>query len=344
MNISERIDHIDIAKGFGIFLVILGHTYHLPDPVGRAVFSVHMPLFFILSGYCFRMRPAETFRQFLKKNARGLLLPYAVTALLGLVIQSLVTVLYGGNVPRVMLEWFLSSLYGSGVIVPEPLQELVFPIGVIWFLLALFLGKVLLWLVLHSKAAWLWVLVLFFAGYLSTNWFWLPFSIQPALCCVVFLYLGVLIRRFDLFRMDQIRFPIRILCAAVWIYCMVQYGVLWMVENYYEHGMLDVIGAVCGTFTIVYLSQLIEKYAVFLRKPLAFTGRISLGLMCAHLLVLHCWKREKIMELMTAAVPLPDWVCDLIDVAVMTAAGALILYYIPVLNRILFPWRKAGRS
>ena len=47
---SNRIDFIDIAKGIGMFLVIVGHveTY---DFINRMIYSFHMPLFFVLSGF-----------------------------------------------------------------------------------------------------------------------------------------------------------------------------------------------------------------------------------------------------------------------------------------------------
>lgn len=47
---NGRIAWVDIAKGLGIFLVVLGHTYR-KNPVQNWIYSFHMPLFFILSGW-----------------------------------------------------------------------------------------------------------------------------------------------------------------------------------------------------------------------------------------------------------------------------------------------------
>lgn len=49
---KERDHSIDILKGIGILLVIMGHC----DIFGRIsglIYSFHMPLFIILSGYFF---------------------------------------------------------------------------------------------------------------------------------------------------------------------------------------------------------------------------------------------------------------------------------------------------
>ena len=66
---TQRLDWIDIAKGFAITLVVIGHTGRglsragLPDDPGilglidAAIYAFHMPLFFILSGITFGMRP-----------------------------------------------------------------------------------------------------------------------------------------------------------------------------------------------------------------------------------------------------------------------------------------------
>ncbi|MCD7778938.1 MAG: acyltransferase family protein [Clostridiales bacterium] len=45
---NKRLEEIDIAKGIGIILVILGHAGNIPGKT--FIYSFHMPLFFILSG------------------------------------------------------------------------------------------------------------------------------------------------------------------------------------------------------------------------------------------------------------------------------------------------------
>lgn len=57
-SVSRRSD-IDTIRGFGIILVVLGHTHGLPEPLFRLIYSFHMPLFFILSGYLFNCEKAH---------------------------------------------------------------------------------------------------------------------------------------------------------------------------------------------------------------------------------------------------------------------------------------------
>ena len=54
---KQRIEYFDVLKGIAIFMVVMGHviTYGVCQIDGSLVFriigSVHMPLFFFISGY-----------------------------------------------------------------------------------------------------------------------------------------------------------------------------------------------------------------------------------------------------------------------------------------------------
>lgn len=49
----ERVHYIDVARGIAIILMVLGHILEV-ETIGRElVFSFHMPLFLIVSGYFF---------------------------------------------------------------------------------------------------------------------------------------------------------------------------------------------------------------------------------------------------------------------------------------------------
>ena len=48
-----RDDKVTIAKGIGILLMVAAHA-GIPDMVNRFIVMFHMPLFFFMSGYCFK--------------------------------------------------------------------------------------------------------------------------------------------------------------------------------------------------------------------------------------------------------------------------------------------------
>lgn len=69
---------LDIVKGIGIILVVVGHcikSYTIP---GIFIYAFHMPLFFLISGICFNGEKYQVFKPFFYKRLRQLLVP-AVT-------------------------------------------------------------------------------------------------------------------------------------------------------------------------------------------------------------------------------------------------------------------------
>lgn len=51
----DRDKSLDIAKGIGILLMVIGHCYHTENIVLKTIYSFHMPLFFIVSGMLLSM-------------------------------------------------------------------------------------------------------------------------------------------------------------------------------------------------------------------------------------------------------------------------------------------------
>ena len=75
----KRIKYIDIAKGIGILLVVMGHNDLMAifPFIKKLIFSFHMPLFFFLSGYF--INTLTPFKVFFKKRFNGLLKPFFFT-------------------------------------------------------------------------------------------------------------------------------------------------------------------------------------------------------------------------------------------------------------------------
>ncbi|WP_176256767.1 acyltransferase family protein [Derxia lacustris] len=83
---------IDIAKGLGIVLVVLGHNPLLVPPGSEAfriVFSFHVPLFLFLAGVFFR--PSQPLPALVRQKADALLKPYLAVALTVLVANLALT-------------------------------------------------------------------------------------------------------------------------------------------------------------------------------------------------------------------------------------------------------------
>lgn len=53
MRTKQYDQRIDIAKGIGMILLVMGHLLNIDTPGFKVIFAFHMPLFFFLSGYLF---------------------------------------------------------------------------------------------------------------------------------------------------------------------------------------------------------------------------------------------------------------------------------------------------
>lgn len=70
---KKRDDSIDIAKGIGIFLMVVGHTTS-NKIILQWIYSFHMPLFFFLSGVFHSQ--GKNYKEFVIKKIKTLLVPY----------------------------------------------------------------------------------------------------------------------------------------------------------------------------------------------------------------------------------------------------------------------------
>lgn len=75
MQASSRVSFIDIAKGIGIFLVVIGHS-GLRGFMSDWIWSFHMPLFFFISGVFFDQKKYNTLSRFLTRRLKTLIIPY----------------------------------------------------------------------------------------------------------------------------------------------------------------------------------------------------------------------------------------------------------------------------
>lgn len=114
LNKTERCEYADIAKSIAIYLVILGHT--LPDNTSLKVviYSFHMPLFFIISGF-FIKNSEITFGQYHKlisKKFFALIVPYLLwgAIYMSLDVKNMLFLVYG-SWKTIMATGGLSSLW-----------------------------------------------------------------------------------------------------------------------------------------------------------------------------------------------------------------------------------------
>lgn len=69
---QDRLSWIDILKGIGIILVVIGHIY-ANDTTFNWIYSFHMPLFFFAAGWLYKKRDIW---KYIKSKIITVVIPY----------------------------------------------------------------------------------------------------------------------------------------------------------------------------------------------------------------------------------------------------------------------------
>lgn len=108
---DTRIPTLDILKGVGVYLVIMGHLYN-PEQVGQGVwdwiYSFHMPLFFMISGYLFRKK---TFKSFFLNKIKTIWLPYTALYFFSIIFYTLIYPSEIASLYMIVKGYILSGSY-----------------------------------------------------------------------------------------------------------------------------------------------------------------------------------------------------------------------------------------
>lgn len=77
-----RDNTVTYVKAIGIILMVVGHVISSDDMVVRkAIFTFHMPLFFLMSGYCFKEKYLNDAKQFVIQKIKGIYVPFVLFSL-----------------------------------------------------------------------------------------------------------------------------------------------------------------------------------------------------------------------------------------------------------------------
>ncbi len=127
-----RSNFIDIVKGIGIFLVVLGHQNTI---LTQEIYSFHMPLFFFLSGIFHKNYNSYT--EFINRKFKTLIIPYFTFAISLFLFWFFISRNFGKSsmIEISILKNFMGIFLGAGI---EKISTINWG-ATLWFLPCLFL-------------------------------------------------------------------------------------------------------------------------------------------------------------------------------------------------------------
>ena len=283
ISLKNRINYIDIARGISIILMILGHVIG-PGWKRNIIFSFHMPLFVIVSGYFFK--ETENTKIFIKKNILKLVIPYL---LIIFVTNISIMILQKTSFISMLIDT-LKTIIFSYSYKGEFLKNInVTPIGVLWFMPTLLCSKIIFHILfkikkLHKNILLLGITSFFISAtgyYLGIKKIWLPFSFDISLIFIIFMYVGYILNKYNLLNKIFNNNAMAVLIVIIWL-IGVNLGNIELAVRHYPLGILSFITAILGTISIFKLSELIDKYLKRINTILAWYGKNSMYILCFH--------------------------------------------------------------
>ncbi|MDO4902889.1 MAG: acyltransferase, partial [Limosilactobacillus sp.] len=193
-------------------------------------------------------------------------------------------------------QYLLAGAYGIGT----PTVQSVIPnvqvpsIGAIWFLFAMYIGNIIYQLILKlacnkSKIATTLILlvvgsVLAAIGFEISLRVQLPWSIGAALISVIFYASGHLIKIWKMMDLTVVNTVYALLGLGLWILATIK-GPFYMNVGFAAHPLYATLGAIGGSYFIMYLFKLIEQ-KISLRL-LARLGQLALITLSIHIIGLQ---------------------------------------------------------
>lgn len=263
---SQRLDYLDVGKGIGIILVILGHCQ-----LGRVgnlhsvLYSFHMPLFFIISGICYSNK--YSFSSLATRRFRQMILPTIYFSLISLLVVD------GLELQVTWWDWS---------------KHLPFAL---WFLPVLYFAELIAWLICNKVKDRLYqavvLLTLMLVPHLLTYYsIDLPYSVAAIPTATFFFVFGYTIKPFIL-NWDKHLLMLAVLFAILNI-GIVRYGhvSVELASGFISPVIVAEFAAFCGLFSCLAFSkaQAGGGNSRFTQLLIWF-GRNSLCLMLVHQLI-----------------------------------------------------------
>ena len=295
---KERLQWADISKGIAILLMVLGHL-SIPHFLRNMIFSFHMPLFFIISGYFIR---SFSFSLNVKKGIKQLIVPYTVACGLSLFMAEWQYILPLKRIQfsmstflDIVRQYCISWIYGISF--TSTMFKNIMSVLVVWFLVCLFFSKLIFALVgsVSRNKYWLFgmsVLISWGGYYIGHKIGFLPYSFDVAMFSVLYLFFGWYMAtyhgsyKFD-FQVNIIDGELKeklifLFFVIIWIIGLKTGGIELAVRKY-PYYPLCLLTSIAGSMLVFYLAGTLNRIKICY-DILAFFGKYSLAVLIIHLL------------------------------------------------------------
>ncbi|NCC54409.1 MAG: DUF1624 domain-containing protein [Erysipelotrichia bacterium] len=284
----KRIEYIDVAKGIGIILVVIGHSIIaqmrsnsvIASFIYNYIYSFHMALFFVLSGYLFSYTIKKyTSKKIICEKFSQLMIPYFSVSILNYVL-----IFWGSTIiKRNIIS--IKELSDVGI----SLKDVVFQIITcqnhldkhLWFLYTMFL--ICLLTILFKKNNKKKLIGLVYIAFVFMAICDFPFELGLR-TVKYFVYFGMGFSFYDIFKNSCKKIIYFIFFVSATICSIMVYQItnntnipiMYRIIKYF----IETVASVSGTISIIMISKKISNQ--YFRTMLAKIGKQSLSIYLIH--------------------------------------------------------------
>ena len=267
----KRYQYLDVARGFGLLLVIISHSCGL----SRFLINYYIPLFFVVSGYIYK--EGRSYKENIEHKAKRLLIPYfgysavllAVYVLMGRTLAETKASAFG-------ILYSRYCLYDTTV-VKDNVYLFTVANGAMWYLTAFFAASLVYHLVidrcLSDRKFLIGTLIVLTAitMALADIPVLLPWSIDLACVGTIFMIAGTLLGRAQFFEKK-------------WNMSIREYGIY----GAFSVPFFIIVG-LTGSLLCIWFGKLIENTAP--GRFIAYVGKNTIFLLAFHIFALEVVER-----------------------------------------------------
>lgn len=257
MGSDKRNSVIDIYKGIGIMLMLMGHV-GFGDVSSHIAHAFHMPMFFFISGFLFREEKDRNIKKWIQQKSKSLLYPYFVFGILNYIVYVFLCFLRNDTIslsPMGHLLWVNTTGMASGSL---------------WFLTAFLVSNILFCIVNHIvKKIWMRHIVILgisFLGIFTASYlpFRLPYALDAGMIGTGMQYVGYLMRkemnRKNIKRIFNLSVVETMVACVIFSILILLNGEINMRNGLYHNILLFWINAIAGSVLIYNIAGYLDKW------------------------------------------------------------------------------------
>lgn len=266
-----RLIGADVLKGIAILLMVYGHVGRIgsandiQNTIVDYIYTFHMPLFLLLSGYFYRVKsnPIEMFKNTINK----IFIPYFIFISIYVFLLSYINSIgfsTSNNVGSLSLSMYIDYVF-------------LHPIGAYWFLHTLIMYQILFvmsFLINKKQVNWTFFIVFFFLLFLMSQYVGVQISIKN----IGFLIIGFLLM------LSGVSLPATFSSVFLILIIYLTYAIADIKENFTIQ--LFLVFSIMSF--IMYLSNTIKSS--FIIQSFAYIGRNTLVVLVAHTYFINVMK------------------------------------------------------